>query len=215
MFPTYPTFTEGRHTAEFLKSEAEGYRSRENITVASGSGVLMPGTVLGRITSGAATAAAKAGNAGNGTISAVTTGTNVQPGVYRVEFTAATKFVVVDPDGEEVGQGSTGVAFAGPLGFTITAGGTPFASGDGFDITIAAGSGKYVPTDLAAVNGSAQAAAVLYHRVDATSVDVLAAAIARDAEVYGARLVYHASVDQPGEVAAKVAELKALGIIVR
>ncbi|WP_024275970.1 head decoration protein [Hyphomicrobium sp. 802] len=44
------TLTEGRHTAEYLLSEAEGHRSRDNIKIASGAGVVDPGTVLGKIT---------------------------------------------------------------------------------------------------------------------------------------------------------------------
>lgn len=44
---------EGRHPGEFLMSEANRQRSRENITIVSGSGIIAPGTVLGRFTSGA------------------------------------------------------------------------------------------------------------------------------------------------------------------
>lgn len=44
---------EGRHPGEFVLSEAEMGRSRDNIVIASGSGVIEPGTVLGRFTSGA------------------------------------------------------------------------------------------------------------------------------------------------------------------
>ena len=43
------TLTEGRHTGEGLLSEAEGTRSRENITIAAGAN-LVPGQVLGKIT---------------------------------------------------------------------------------------------------------------------------------------------------------------------
>lgn len=42
-------FTEARHTAEFMVSEANGYRSREQITIASGQ-TLEAGAVLGQIT---------------------------------------------------------------------------------------------------------------------------------------------------------------------
>ncbi len=42
--------TETRHPGEFLMSEANGQRSRETITVASGAGVIAPGSVLGKIT---------------------------------------------------------------------------------------------------------------------------------------------------------------------
>lgn len=44
------TKTEGQHAAEFLISEANGYRSREEETIASGED-LEAGTVLGKITS--------------------------------------------------------------------------------------------------------------------------------------------------------------------
>lgn len=41
--------TEGRSTAEFVVSEANGARSRDVVTIASGE-VLEPGTVLGTVT---------------------------------------------------------------------------------------------------------------------------------------------------------------------
>ena len=46
-------FTEGRYPGEFLLSEANGSLSREVVTVVSGSGVIAPGAVLGKFTSGA------------------------------------------------------------------------------------------------------------------------------------------------------------------
>jgi len=42
--------TEGRHATEGLLSEANFHRSRDNIVVVSGAGVLSPGTVLAKIT---------------------------------------------------------------------------------------------------------------------------------------------------------------------
>ena len=215
MYPTLPTFAESRHTAEFLKSEAAGYRSRGNRQILAGSGILKPGTVLGMVLAAAASAVATAGNAGNGTISAVTDRVGVQPGIYLVAFTAPTQFRVVDPDGEEVGTGKTGTAFAGPIGFTITAGATPFAANDGFTITVAPGSGKLKPANPAATDGSAVACAVLYHRIDASAVDVLAAVIERDAEVYGQRLEYDASVTPGAPRTAMLAALAKAGIIAR
>ncbi len=44
------TLTEGRHTAEFILTEASGLRSRDQIKVASGSGKLSPSQLLGKIT---------------------------------------------------------------------------------------------------------------------------------------------------------------------
>ncbi len=46
------TFTEKARNLAFLLSEANGYLSREVLTIASGSGVLEAGTVLGEITVG-------------------------------------------------------------------------------------------------------------------------------------------------------------------
>ena len=43
-------YTEGRHPGEFLMTEAAGQRSRDNITIASGAGIIAPGTVLGKVT---------------------------------------------------------------------------------------------------------------------------------------------------------------------
>lgn len=41
---------EGRRTAEYIASEANGFRSRETGTVDATGGALEPGTVLGKIT---------------------------------------------------------------------------------------------------------------------------------------------------------------------
>jgi hypothetical protein len=40
-------FTEGRHPGEAILSEASRARSRDNITIPAGTGVVEPGTVLG------------------------------------------------------------------------------------------------------------------------------------------------------------------------
>lgn len=45
------TFNEGRHPAEFLLSEANGQRSRGNITIGAMQ-TIVPGQVLGQITGG-------------------------------------------------------------------------------------------------------------------------------------------------------------------
>lgn len=69
------TFTEGRHAAEFVLSEAEGTRSRENVTLHggfTGATTLKAGTVLGKITSGGKYAASAAsGSDGSQTAIAV------------------------------------------------------------------------------------------------------------------------------------------------
>lgn len=41
---------ETNHPGAFLLSEAQGQRSRDNITIAGGAGIVSPGSVLGRVT---------------------------------------------------------------------------------------------------------------------------------------------------------------------
>jgi hypothetical protein len=126
-------FNEGRHPGEFLLTEANGQRSRENITIASGSGIIAPGTVLGKFTSGA-------------------------------------------------------------------------------------NEGKYGPAPAAAADpdvGNQTAVAVALYGCDATSADANIAAVARDAEVNGKTLTYASTVNDDAKKAAKIAQLAAVGIIVR
>ncbi len=47
-----PTLTEGRHTAEFLLSEANGHRSRDTVVLSSTAAARVPGTVLSKQTTG-------------------------------------------------------------------------------------------------------------------------------------------------------------------
>lgn len=46
------TLTEGQHAGGFIVSEANGLRSREQITLLANEGALVAGQVLGKITSG-------------------------------------------------------------------------------------------------------------------------------------------------------------------
>ncbi len=93
---------------------------------------------------GAASVAPKAGgNTGNGTIALdpndpVLAGAAL--GVYKVKFISATAFNVFGPASATVpvGTGLLGTAFATLVEFTISAGATPFAVGDEFDITVTA-----------------------------------------------------------------------------
>ncbi|MBN9033696.1 MAG: hypothetical protein BGO05_05425 [Rhizobiales bacterium 63-7] len=43
-------FTEGRHSTEGLLSEANFHRSRDNIVIAAGAGLIVAGMVLGKVT---------------------------------------------------------------------------------------------------------------------------------------------------------------------
>jgi hypothetical protein len=95
------------------------------------------------ITVGTVTTAAKSGgNTGTGTIAMDATNpvlASVKPGIYLVRMTSATAFTVTGPDGLTVGSGTTGTAFATQVKFTVTAGGTAFIAGDGFDLSVTTG----------------------------------------------------------------------------
>jgi len=52
---------ETRHPGEFILSEANGQRSRETITIASGAGIIAAGTVLGKVTASGKYVASAAG----------------------------------------------------------------------------------------------------------------------------------------------------------
>jgi hypothetical protein len=175
-----PVYNERRHSGGYLVSEANGERSRDQVTLLQQSGnfqgslspVLPAGVVLGATSVGTSgTYAANSGNTGNFTASAVTVGAGVVQGSYAIEFISATAFNVLLPNGQVLGEGHTGVAFsAGGLGFTLTAGGTPAVAGDGATIAIAVNSnvGLYAPVSLTAVDGTQNAAAILFNEIDAS-----------------------------------------------
>lgn len=88
-------------------------------------------------------------------------------------------FRVTDPDGIVLGyltvtgpSGST--TFSDAIKFAIADGSTDFIVGDGFDITVAAGSAKYLKSLSAAVDGSQAPDGVLAEDADATSGDAQA-----------------------------------------
>lgn len=143
---------------------------------------LARGALLGRITLGAASAAAKTGgNTGNGTLTMDATTpllAGAQAGVYTVRCIAAATnngtFRVTAPDGAVLGDvvmAAGAGAFSNQVKFAMADGATDFIVGDGFDITVAAGSGKYVLSLAAAVDGSQEPVAVLVDDVNAPAAD--------------------------------------------
>lgn len=161
--------------------------------ILTGGAALSRGTVLGQITAGAVTAAAKVGgNTGNGTCTVLSAGAKAKPGPYTLAFTDATHFTVVDPDGEQLADGVNGAYSDAEINFTITAGGAAFVAGDGFVITVAAGSGKYKECVATAIDGSQVPAAILGDYTDASAGDVNCAAYLTG-EFNGAALTLDAS----------------------
>lgn len=215
--------TEGQYADDWLKHEAPNHYSREQIVILAGSGsarVLTSGMVLAKVTKGTASAAAKAGNTGDGAMGAITVGAAAKPGAYKLEIFAAAanagSFNVFDPDGNFVAQGTVGVAFsAGGLGFTLADGSADFVVGDGFTITVAAGSGKWVQFNQDGTTGTEDAAGILLFDAEAADgADGAGVAIVRDAIVNSAQLTWPADIEA-GEKTAPVAALEALGILVR
>lgn len=195
------TYTENYRDFEALLSEGDGSISRESVTIALGAGALAAGTVIGKITTGtSATAAAFAGNSGNGTMGTITVSAGALEGVYKLVIiepaTDAGKFQLEDPTGKIVGTGAVAAAFnKGGLAFTLADGSNDFVAGDGFTITVAAGSGQWTGYDDGNSDGSQVAAGVLMQAVDATSAAVTATAIVRLAEVKKDALQWISGVD--------------------
>ncbi len=203
--------TEATHPFEFLQWELNRDISREEVTVKSGQN-LSAGDVIGKITCGAATATARAGNTGTGAMGAVTKGTKVIPGDYLLTIvdavTNAGVFRLYDPNGKVVGEGNVAAAFTSDhLNFTL-ADATDFIVGDSFTITVAAGSGKCVLIDPEAVDGSAVAFGIIGADCDASLADKTAIAVVRSAVVSKDLLGF--SDADAGEITTIIAQLKAI-----
>src|SRR4051812_21892871 len=172
------TKTEGKHCAEFMISEAAGYRSREAVTVLSGEN-LKAGHVLGRklVSPTVGAAAVLNTNTGAGTVSGEAVGANagVQRGTYRVVFIEPASglgtFSVFDPSGKYLGDGVVGTAFDNEITFTIADGTPDFIAGDSFTISVTGGTYKYKEYDVADADGGQRPAGVLYDNIDASSAD--------------------------------------------
>lgn len=214
-----PVKTEINRLGDILRFEAEKGYSRKQVTFATdaGAATLPVGTVVAKITEGAATGAAVAGNTGNGTITASpTVGAAAKAGVYRLTCIEADtntgKFAVEDPDGITIGVAVVAVQFTTHLTFTIADGSTDFAVGDAFTITVAAGSGKYKAIDFASTTGAEVAAGVLVDEITlSATVDTEGVVINRMAKVVKANLVWPTGATTNQKNAA-IAQLEALGI---
>nr|WP_256834491.1 head decoration protein [Pseudomonas oleovorans] len=206
--------TEGVYTGEFLLSEANGTRSREEVVIAAGSGILKAGTLIALITAAnALTPTANAGNTGNGTIGSVTVTSAAYSGAYTLTIIEAVanggKFELRSPGDNLVGEGTVGQAFTGGgLTFTLSDGATDFAEGDGFTLTVLANLGEYTAYDDDGTDDGRRAASgILFASVDATVNDVRAVGVMRDAEVIERLLT---GLDANGR-----ADLLAKGIVIR
>lgn len=153
------------------------------ITLLSGEN-LARGSVLGKISLGAASTA-YAGT-GDGVITMDAT-TPIRPGAKAGSYTATCiaaaanggTFRVEDPDGNVLGDVAVGATFDDDIKFVIADGAADFVVGDKFTITIAAGSGKYKLSAAAAIDGSAVTDLILAEDCDASGGDAPALAYSR------------------------------------
>jgi hypothetical protein len=150
------------------------------------AGILSRGAVLGKKYVGAvpATGTADGDNTGDGTVTVVTGGVDTKVGVYTIEcieaITNGGVFKVVNPNGEtilenviiEAGAGGDVAFTSDELNGTITDGGTDFALGDKFTVTVPAGDNSVVLVDSTAIDGSAAPYAVLLEDANASSAEV-------------------------------------------
>lgn len=208
---------------DWLKGEHDLNYTREVVTIAqSGTArTVQTGTVLGRITVATPASETHAGNTGNGVMGAITVGDGAVPGVYTLTVIKAGSnvgdFVVLDPNGNVVGYGTVGVAFAsGGLSFTLADGDQDFIVGDKFLITVAAGSGKVREIDFSGTLGTQEAYGIAVTTTDvAAAADAEGVALVRGPAVIIAEpLTWPAGATSPQKTAA-LAQLAAKGIIVR
>lgn len=177
------------------------------------------GTVLGKvIADGTATAAADAGNTGDGAMGAITVTAGAVVGKYRLVITTAAAnagtFVVVDPNGRMLGAGTVAVAYSDSgLAFTLADGAADFVVGDAFTITVA-GDYEYKIAVQTATDGSDVAAAVVLEdkAVAATTDTAVLTLVKGPAEISKDALVLDATYNLDAEKQVVYDALEALGI---
>ena len=201
---------------------SSGY-CREAVTVYDAASTLKVGSCLGMfIASPVVTPGAMVGtgNATGGTASA-TANAALQLGTYTVSMLTATTFVVLDPQGEAIGTGATTVAFkSNGLVFTITAGATPAVAGDTLPIVVT-GTEKYKLVEATATDGTqvvkgiyvGDAQGNAYDTTLTANTDTKVLILARGpAIVSKSALLFGASVDTAGELAAAYSQIETMGI---
>ncbi|KTS27623.1 head decoration protein [Pantoea stewartii] len=144
----------------------------DSVTIAK-LGPLLRGTVLGRQSQKSAATTAGSANKGNGTLTGLTLSSQAVAGAYTVTATDPNTFQVPDPTGTVLGNAAVGSVYRSTqVSFTLTAGANAFVAGDTFTITVAVGTGKWVPCVRTATDGSQVPSAILVDNVDSTLTDV-------------------------------------------
>lgn len=133
-----------------------------------GAGKLPRGSVLGQISSNSVVVTSGM-NAGNGTVTAVSTSAGVKIGNYTLKATSPTEFSVTDLEGTALPPATVGTAYSEDgINFTITAGATPFAAGDTFSLDVEDSIGTFILSVKTAADGSRNPCAILADFADAS-----------------------------------------------
>jgi hypothetical protein len=211
---------------DWLKWEHVDHRfSRDAVVLAAGQSNILTGTVLGQKSAGAdlIEVVPNGRNTGHGVLAMDPTTpilAGALSGVYTATCTVAAAgagtFQVTAPGGAVLGTVTVGgAAFATQIKFTIADGAPDFVVGDQFSIELGPVSpATVVPLNLAASDGTQNAAGILLFTTDATSGAVKTTMIAREAVLSSYGLTWPAGITQAQQDAA-VAQLGAKGIQVR
>ena len=136
------TYSEPLRPYEFILSDS-GPLSYESVTLASGAGSLVAGSVIGLSTKRQAAAPIPTiVGTGTGLMSALSFGPDVQVGSYVITLlatSATAAFSVVAPDGTALPNGAVGTAYTSShINFSIANGGT-MTTGDKYTVVVSAG----------------------------------------------------------------------------
>lgn len=155
------TYSEPMRPSEFILSDS-GILSYEGVTLASGAGTLVPGSVIGKLTRRQAAAPIPGapnttGGTGTGAMSLLSFGPDVQVGNYVVTLTqtsATAAFTVTAPDGTALPTGNVATAYkSSHINFLVANGGT-MTTGDTYTVAVsAAGTPVLVGTGTGVVSG--------------------------------------------------------------
>jgi hypothetical protein len=219
---------ERNRIGEFLVTNDSQRSFREKVV--SSVATLAVGTILVAAAAGAQSvvSAARAGNTGNGVLSAVTADAGAAPGVYTLTCLEPSAnggtFDVEDPAGVSVGVAKVGVIFNGPINVTVNDGATDFAAGDAFTVTVSYAEGNGVLVGASAAGllaGTEEIVGILWERVAAAGANstVRRNVVVADAEVtsQAGRVRFPAGADADETAAirkAAIEGLAALGIVV-
>lgn len=174
----------------------------DQVTVLTGQGVLVRGSLMGERTTSAFAYTAKVGNTGGGALSAAAATGITKPGIYTAHFTGATAYTLYGPKGDVVFiAAAAGAIAAEQLGVTFTAAGAAMVAGDELYCTVS-GDGKAVLSAAAAVDGSQNPTCILGDLTDTTAGDVANSPIYRAGEFNSNFMTFGVGITAAGVKAA-------------